>query len=64
MAEQNSRQAVEAAQKLSHQLRAAQDRIAELAAEVETYRGRAERTEQLLHKVHTEIEDRLLRQKW
>jgi hypothetical protein len=31
MAEQNSRHAVEAAQKLSHQLRAAQDRVNELA---------------------------------
>jgi hypothetical protein len=63
MAEQNSRQAVEAAQKLSHQLRAAQDRIDELEAEIEAYRDRAERAEQWLHKVYTEIEERLLRQK-
>ena len=63
MAEQNSRQAVEAAQKLSHQLRAAEDRINELEAEIEAYRDRAERAEQWLHKVYTEIEERLLRQK-
>src|SRR4029077_6478325 len=35
----------------------AQDRIAELEAEVEAYRGQAERAEQWLHKVYTEIED-------
>jgi molecular chaperone GrpE (heat shock protein) len=63
MAEQNSRHAVDAAQKLSHQLRAAQDRITELEAEIEAYRGRAERAEQWLHKVYTEIEDRFLRQR-
>ena len=51
------------AQKLSHQLRAAEHRIAELEAEAEAYRGRAERAEQWLHKVYTEIEDRFLRQK-
>ena len=37
-AEENSRHALEMAQRLSHQLRAAQDRIAELEAEVDTYR--------------------------
>jgi molecular chaperone GrpE (heat shock protein) len=63
MAEQNSRHALETAQKLSHQLRAAQDRIAALEAEVEAYRDRAERAEQWLNKVHTEIEDRFLHQK-
>jgi predicted ribosome quality control (RQC) complex YloA/Tae2 family protein len=63
MAEQNSRQAVDAAQKLSRKLRAAQDRITELEAELEAYRDRAERAEQWLHKVYTEIEDRFLRQR-
>jgi molecular chaperone GrpE (heat shock protein) len=61
--EQNRRHAVEAAQKLSHQLRAAQDRVNELEAEIEAYRDRAERAEQWLHKVYTEIEDRFLQQK-
>jgi predicted ribosome quality control (RQC) complex YloA/Tae2 family protein len=61
VAEQNSRHAVDTAQKLSHQLRAAEDRIAELEAEVEAYRQQAERAEQWLHAVYTEIEDRFLR---
>jgi hypothetical protein len=46
VAEENSRHALETAQKLSHQLRAAEDRIGELEAEV----------------VYTEIEDRFLQQ--
>ena len=44
------------------QLRDAEDRIAELETEVETYRQQAERAEQWLHKVYMEIEDRFLRQ--
>jgi len=50
------------AQQLSHQLRAAQQRISELEAEVVAYQNQAERAEQWLHKVYTEIEDRFLRQ--
>ena len=61
-AEQNSRQAIDIAQKLSHQLRAAQQRISELEAEVVAYQNQAERAEQWLHKVYTEIEDRFLQQ--
>jgi hypothetical protein len=60
VAEQNSRHAIDTAQRLSHQLRAAEDRIAELEAEVEAYQQQAERAEQWLHKVYTEIEDRFL----
>ena len=60
VAEQNSRHAIDTAQRLSHQLRAAEDRIAELEAKVEAYRQQAERAEQWLHKVYTEIEDRFL----
>jgi hypothetical protein len=63
VAEENGRHALDMAQKLSHQLRAAEHRIAELEAEVEAYRDRAERAEQWLHKIYTEIEDRFLRQK-
>ena len=62
VAEANSQQALEMAQKLSHQLRAAENRIAELEAEVGIYQDKAERAEQWLHKVYTEIEDRFLRQ--
>ena len=50
------------AQKLSHQLRAAEDRIAELQAKVAAHQERADRAEQWLHTVYTEIEDRFLNQ--
>jgi ABC-type enterochelin transport system substrate-binding protein len=60
VAEENSRNAIEVAQGFSHQLHAAEDRIAELEAEVATYRQKAERAEQWLHRVYTEIEDRFL----
>jgi len=62
VAEQNSRHAMDMAQRLAQQLRDAENRIAELEAEVETHRQQAERAEQWLHKVYTEIEDRFLRQ--
>jgi hypothetical protein len=62
VAEQNSRQAIDLAQKFSHQLRAAEQRIAELEAEVAAHQEQAERAEQWMHRVYTEIEDRFLRQ--
>jgi hypothetical protein len=62
VAEANSRHALDTAQKLSHQLRAAEDRISGLEAEVELYRDKAERAEGWLHKVSSEIEERLIRQ--
>ena len=58
VAEQNSSRALTMAQKFSDQLRAAEDRIAELETESATYRERAHRAEQWLHTVYTEIEDR------
>src|SRR6476659_8781672 len=60
VAEGNSRHAIDMAQKLSHQLRAAEDRIAELQAKVAAHQERADRAEQWLHTVYTEIEDRFL----
>ena len=62
VAEQNSRNAIEMARQLSHRLRAAQGRIAELEAEVAAHQEQAERAEQWLHRAYTEIEDRFLRQ--
>ena len=47
----NSQHALDMAQKLSHQLRAAEQRITDLEAEVERLRDRAERAEQWLHEV-------------
>ena len=64
MAEQNSQHALDMAQKLSQQLRAAEQRITDLEAEVERHRDRAERAEQWLHKVYSEIEDRFIRRQW
>jgi hypothetical protein len=61
VAEQNSRHAIDTAQRLSHQLRAAEDRVAELEVEVQAHRERADRAEQWLHKVYIEIEDRFLK---
>jgi hypothetical protein len=61
VAEDNSRHAIETAQRLSHQLRAAENRIAELEAEVAAYQERAERAEQWLHRVYSEIEERFMR---
>jgi len=51
---------LEKAQRLSRQLQAAQDRIAELEAEVRLYREKAERAEGWLSRISTEIEDRLI----
>ena len=62
VAEENCRHALDMAQKLSHQLRAAEDRVAELEAEVQLYRDKVDRAGQWLHKVYTEIEDRFLPQ--
>ena len=62
VAESNSQHALEMAQKFSHQLRAAENRIAELEGEVQLYQEKSDRAEQWLHKVYTEIEDRFLRQ--
>ena len=61
-AEANSRKALETAQNLSSQLRAAEDRIVELEAEVQHYRGKSERAEEWLSQISTEIEDRLFNQ--
>ena len=62
VADQNSRQAIETAQRLSQQLRASENRVAQLEAEIEAYRQKAERAEQWLHTVYKEIEDRFLKQ--
>ena len=61
LAEANSQHALDMAQRLSHQLRAAEARIAELEAEGQSYQDRAERAEQWLHRIYSEIEDRFLK---
>ena len=57
--EANSRQALATAQKLANQLRAAEDRVAELEAQLQHYREKSERAEDWLRKISTEIENRL-----
>ena len=61
VAEANSQHALELAQKLSHELRTAEDRIAQLETDVRYYQERTDRAEQWLHKIFTEIEERFLR---
>jgi hypothetical protein len=61
-AEANSRQASETAQRLSSQLHAAQDRIAEREAELQLNRVKADRAEEWLSKISIEIENRLINQ--
>jgi hypothetical protein len=61
VADANSQHALDMAQKLSHQLRAAENRIAELEADVRYYQDRCERADQWLHKIFSEIEDRFLK---
>src|ERR1700683_4638719 len=62
MADENSRHALGMAQKLSDQLREAEDRVAELVTELTASRERADRAEQWLHRIYGEIEDRFLQQ--
>ena len=61
VAEENSQRTLNMAQKLLYHLHAAEDRIDELEVEAATYQQRAERAEQWLHRIYTEIEDRFLR---
>jgi hypothetical protein len=60
--EENGKHAIETAQRLSRQLRAAENRVTELEAEVTAYREEADRAEQWLNRVYSEIEERFLRQ--
>lgn len=58
MAEENSQHALGVAHKLSLQLRAAEDRIKDLEADVRHYQDRADRAEKWLHQISVEIEQR------
>ena len=62
VAEENRRHVLDTAQKLSDRLRAAEDRVAELEAELTASRERADRAEQWLHRIYCEIEGRFLQQ--
>ena len=62
VAEENTQHALVMAEQLANQVRAAEDRIAELEEEVSASRDQADRAEKWLHKVYTEIEERFRRQ--
>ena len=63
VAAQNCQHAVDVAQKISLKLRAAEDRIKDLEAEIGHYQERAARAEQWLQRISQEIEQRFLDEK-
>ena len=54
------RHALETAQRVSHQLQNAENRIAELEAEVQLYKAKMDRAKQWLHNIFSAIEERLI----
>jgi len=60
LANENCDRAMRLAHKLSMELRAAEDRINELAAEAKLFRDRAARAEGWLQTIHKEIEEKLI----
>lgn len=68
VAKQNCERAMDIAHKLSLQLRAAEDRIAQLEGDIRHYQeraardqDRATRAEKWMHRIHGEIEDRFFK---
>jgi hypothetical protein len=59
-AEQKTQHVLAVANKISLQLRAAEDRVASLEAEVKHYRVRADRAEKWLHRIALEIQKTFL----
>ena len=59
----NCDRAMDLAHKLSMQLRAAEDRIRELDAEMRHYHDRAQRAEQWLARIYKDIEDKFFEHK-
>ena len=62
VAKQNSERAMDIAHKLSLQLRAAEDRVAQLDGEIRFYQDRAARAEKWMYRIHAEIEDRFFKE--
>lgn len=58
VAEDNNQHALGIAHKLALQVRAAEDRIKELEADIRHHKGRADRAEKWLHKISLEIEQK------
>jgi len=60
VSEESNRRTREVAQKLAQQLRSADEQVKELEADVRYYKDRAQRAEQWLLHIATEIEKRFL----
>jgi hypothetical protein len=60
LSNENCDRAMRLAHKLSMELRAAEDRINQLEAEVQLFRDRAARAEGWLQTIHKEIEEKLI----
>jgi predicted component of type VI protein secretion system len=60
LANENCDRAMKLAHKLAMELRAAEDRINQLEAEVQLFRERAARAEHWLQTIHKEIEEKLI----
>ena len=60
LSNENCDRAMKLAHKLSMELRAAEDRINQLEAEVQLFRERAARAERWLQIIHQEIEEKLI----
>ena len=58
---QNCERAIDIAQKLSLQLHAAEDRVAQLEGEIRHHQDRAARAEKWMYRIHAEIEDRFFK---
>jgi hypothetical protein len=61
VAKHNCERAMDIAHKLSLQLRATEDRVAQLEGEIRHYQERAARAEKWMHRIHSEIEDRFFK---
>jgi len=61
VAKQNCERAMDIAHKLSLQLRAAEDRIAQLEGDIRHYQERATRAEKWMNRIQSEIEDRFFK---
>jgi prefoldin subunit 5 len=57
----NCEEAVDAAQEISNQLRASEDRIKNLEADLRHYQDRVARAEKWLNRVHKEVEQKFFR---
>jgi hypothetical protein len=60
---QDCQRAVDIAERLALELRASQDRIAQLEGEIRHYQDRAARAEKWIQRIHAEVEERFFKAK-